>query len=153
MGMEFILKWHSSCWMWVRWSMISFISFTYLSLGNSTSLCPALRFVCRPVLHHYDMRVEGLIIIQPSVGGQWTFLCVCFVLKWLITGQCQLQLLPEGVCCCQWKSMRCLWTCEAKLCCDRIRKTLVPTHICNHFRVMVSRAKTCFKIIINHESF
>lgn len=35
MGMEFILKWHFSCRMWEKWSMISFISFTYWSSGNS----------------------------------------------------------------------------------------------------------------------
>lgn len=33
--MEFILKWDFSCRTWVRWSMHSFISFTYRSLGNS----------------------------------------------------------------------------------------------------------------------
>lgn len=30
-------------------------------------------------------------------------------------------------CCCQWKSIRCLWTCCTALCWDTVRKTLTPT--------------------------
>lgn len=119
MGMEFILKWNFSCRTWVRWSMHSFISFTFRSLGNSSfdrhppnpvaegeSAC---RSFLLSVLHDAnrtsDDDYQGRDLCDPfCIFAGWEVGALPGLLVWsssgwtrLITGQCHFWTLSKGL--------------------------------------------------------
>lgn len=119
MGMEFLLKWHFSCRTWVRWSIHSFISFTfcsfrkrrfnYQSLLNPNTVAEG-EPVCRRFLLHRANRTsddgdQGHDLCNPvCIFGGWEvgawpdpYVRSCSGCVRLITGQCHFWMLSKGL--------------------------------------------------------